>query len=191
MMMGCSLFLIPSGRGKGPILGWQTVQQKMPWGILLLFGGGFALADSIAGSGLSLWIGAQAGFLSGLHPLLLIGGTATALTFLTEITSNTATAQVMLPLAAAISTSTVGVDPLLLMLPVTIAASFAFMLPVATPPNAVVFGSGSVSMQTMMRRGLWLNLASIVVLTLMVWWLGPLVFGIDPTGGVPAWATTG
>ena len=160
----------------------------MPWGILLLFGGGFALADAIAGSGLSLWIGAQAGFLAGLPPLVLIGGTAFALTFLTEVTSNTATAQVMLPVAAAIATSTVGVDPLLLMLPVTLAASFAFMLPVATPPNAVIFGSGCVSMRTMMRRGLWLNLASILVLTLMVWLLGPLIFGIDLHGGVPPWA---
>jgi len=188
MLMGTLLFLLPAGRGAGRILDWDAVQRRMPWGILLLFGGGFALADAIAGSGLSLWIGSQAGFLAGLHPLLLIGGTAFGLTFLTEVTSNTATAQVMLPVAGAIATSTVGVNPLVLMLPVTVAASFAFMLPVATPPNAVIFGSGCVSMRTMMRRGLVLNLVSILVLTVIVWLLGPLIFGIDFSGGVPPWA---
>jgi sodium-dependent dicarboxylate transporter 2/3/5 len=188
MLMGGLLFLVSSGRGRGPLLRWDTVQDKMPWGILLLFGGGFALADAISGSGLSLWIGSRASFLAGLHPMLLVGGAAGGLTFLTEITSNTATAEVMLPLAAAVATMGVGINPLLLMLPVTLASSFAFMLPVATPPNAVIFGSGCVSMQTMMRRGFILNLVSIVVLTLVIWLLAPVLFGVDPGGGVPPWA---
>lgn len=187
MGMGIALFLLPSGQG-GPVLRWDSVERRMPWGILLLFGGGFALADAVGGSGLSGWIGGAFGFLEGAHPVLLVASAATLLTFLTEITSNTATAQVMLPLSAAIAVSTLGVHPLLVMLPVTVAASFAFMLPVATPPNAVVYGSGAVPMAAMIRYGLWLNLIGIIVLTVVCSLLAPLIFGYSTGGGPPTWA---
>ncbi len=217
MAMGLLLFVLPAGKAEPPdgsrsessgsrtpsqpraagrgsprqsprLLDWELVQEKMPWGILLLFGGGFALADAISRSGLSSWVGSSFGFLAGAHPLWLIGGAATILTFLTEVTSNTATAEVMLPIVAGISTRAANLNPLVLMLPVTIASSFAFMLPVATPPNAVIFGSRVVRMRDMMRYGLVLNLCGIVVLTLLCYFLAPALFNIDLSGGVPAWA---
>lgn len=176
MTMGLLLFVVPGDRGRA-LLRWASVERRMPWGILLLFGGGFALADAIGASGLSAWVGGGFGFLTGMPALVLIAATATLLTFTTELTSNTATAQIMLPLAAAAAGSVPGMHPLVMMLPVTVAASFAFMLPVATPPNAVVFGSGAVSMRGMVRNGFALNLLGIVLLTLACRFLAPLVFG--------------
>jgi sodium-dependent dicarboxylate transporter 2/3/5 len=190
MTMGLLLFVLPAGGadGRTAVLDWQQVRRKMPWGILLLFGGGFALADAISGSGMAAWVGAQMGFMAGLTPILLIFLAATLLTFMTEITSNTATAEIMLPLAAVLAVATIGVNPLVLMLPVTVAASFAFMLPVATPPNAVIFGSGAISMRAMVRHGIWLNIIGIILLTLACRWLAPVVFGIDLGGALPDWA---
>jgi len=188
MAMGLSLFLIRGERG--PILDWDTVKTKMPWGILLLFGGGFALAYGIRTSGLSAEVGRQFGFLAGSHPLLLMGACSTGVTFLTEVTSNTATAEILLPLVGGIAAGPASVNPLVMMLPVTLAASCAFMLPVATPPNAVVFASGLVRMNDMVRRGLVMNLIGIVLVALVCYLLGPLVFGIDYAEGVPDWAAT-
>ena len=187
LLAGLLLFLLGDGRGNA-LLVWEAVERRTPWGILLLFGGGFALADAVADSGLSSWIGGRFAFLHGLPTLLLVGAATAAVTFLTEITSNTATTQIMVPLAAALATETLAVHPLLLMLPVTVAASFAFMLPVATPPNAIVFGSGAVSMREMVRHGLLLNLLAIVVTTILVRLLAPPLFGIDLTAGPPSWA---
>ncbi len=188
MTMGLLLFLIPGAVQGRNLLRWRDVERKMPWGILVLFGGGFALADAVASSGLSTWIGSQFQALAGKPAILLIAGGAGGLTFLTEFTSNTATAEIMLPLVAAVATGSAGVHPLTLMLPVTVATSFAFMLPVATPPNAVVFGSGAVPMGEMVRHGLMLNLIAIVLLTLVATFLAPLVFGYDPRV-VPDWAS--
>ena len=188
MAMGISLFLIPGDRGR--ILDWETVKLKMPWGLLLLFGGGFALAYSIRTSGLAAEVGRQFGFLAGSHPILLIASSAGGVTFLTEVTSNTATAEILLPLVGGIASGPAGVDPRVMMLPVTLAASCAFMLPVATPPNAVVFGSGHVRMNDMVRHGLVMNLIGIVLVTLVCYLLAPVMFGIDLTGGVPDWAAT-
>ncbi|MHC5050839.1 MAG: SLC13 family permease, partial [Planctomycetota bacterium] len=186
--MGLSLFLIRGERG--PILDWDTVKAKMPWGLLLLFGGGFALAYSIRTSGLAAEVGRQFGFLAGAHPILLIASSAGGVTFLTEVTSNTATAEILLPLVGGIGAGPAGVDPRVMMLPVTLAASCAFMLPVATPPNAVVFGSGYVRMNDMVRHGLIMNLIGIVLVALVCYFLAPVMFGIDLTGGVPDWAAT-
>ncbi|MFQ5845417.1 MAG: SLC13 family permease [Planctomycetota bacterium] len=185
VFMGLSLFLVPGGRG-GAILDWDTVQRKMPWGILLLFGGGFALAMAIGQSGLSGWVGDQFRFRA--HPLVLMAVCAAGVTFLTEVTSNTATAEILLPLVAGVATGTAQTSPLVLMLPVTLAASCAFMLPVATPPNAVVFGSGHVRMQDMVRHGLVVNLVGIVLVAAVCYLLGPLMLGIDYGAGVPTWA---
>ncbi len=190
MTMGLLLFVLPAGgpEGRGAVLDWQQVRRKMPWGILLLFGGGFALADAISGSGTAAWVGSQMGFMAGLTPFWLILLAAALLTFMTEITSNTATAEIMLPLAAVLAVATIGVNPLIIMLPVTVAASFAFMLPVATPPNAVIFGSGAIQMGAMVRHVIWLNFIGIVLLTLVCRWLAPIIFGIDLGGGLPDWA---
>ena len=190
MTMGLLLFVLPSGgaRGLDPVLDWKLVNRKMPWGILLLFGGGLALADAISASGTADWVGARMDFLAGWPTLLVILSAAALLTFMTEMTSNTATAEIMLPLAAVLAVSTIGLHPLVIMLPVTVATSFAFMLPVATPPNAVIFGSGAVPIGAMARKGIWLNLIGIVLLTLLCRLLAPAVFGIDLGGGVPDWA---
>ena len=188
MAMGLLLFLIPSGVRGERLLNWELVQEKMPWGILLLFGGGFALAGAISQSGLSTYVGLQFGFLDGFHPLLLMLGSCLALTFLTEVTSNTATAEVMLPLTAGIATYAVEVNPLVLMLPVTLATSCAFMLPVATPPNAVIFATGRVPMREMIRHGLIINLLGVLLVSLCCYLLAPLVFGVDYAAGVPDWA---
>lgn len=189
MTMGLSLFIVPRGRrGDGAILDWDVVHRKMPWGILLLFGGGFALAAAIRESGLSQEVGRQFGFLLGQHEFVLMAGCAGVVTFLTEVTSNTATAEILLPLVAGIATESANVHPLIMMLPVTIAASCAFMLPVATPPNAVVFGSGKVEMRDMVRFGIVLNLIGILIVASVCYLLAPLLFGIEYGGELPEWA---
>jgi sodium-dependent dicarboxylate transporter 2/3/5 len=175
-----TLFVIPGGRDSGgrpvPLMDWATA-RRLPWGVLLLFGGGFAIAAGFEQSGLSHWCGRQLAALPVKEPLLLIAATCTLLTFLTELTSNTATTQVMLPIVARLS-SAVGLHPLLLMLPATISASFAFMLPVGTPPNAIVFGSGRVPMRYMVTSGLLLNLIGIVLVTAAAAWLAAPVLGL-------------
>ncbi|RMF86228.1 MAG: SLC13/DASS family transporter [Planctomycetota bacterium] len=184
-----ALFLLPGDRAADGtpqrLMDWPTA-ERLPWGILLLFGGGFAIAHAFRVSGLSEWCGdAFAGAQIG-HPLGTIAATCGMLTFLTEITSNTATTQVMLPIVAEAAPG-LGVNPLLLMLAATISASCAFMLPVATPPNAIVYGSGYVDMKTMVRAGLVLNVLGIVLVTaLLLVWVAPLL-GLNPVG-LPDWA---
>ena len=183
------LFLLPGDRTdtgqRQPLMDWETA-QRLPWDILLLFGGGFAIAQAFRVSGLSDWCGDAFAGLQIQHPAGLLAATCGMLTFLTEITSNTATTQVMLPIVAEAAPG-LGVNPLLLMLAATISASCAFMLPVATPPNAIVYGSGYVEMKTMVRAGIILNLIGIVLVTLLLlFWVAPLL-GINPTE-TPAWA---
>jgi sodium-dependent dicarboxylate transporter 2/3/5 len=184
--MGLALFVIPSGSG-GAILTWEGVRNKVPWDVLLLFGGGFALADAVARSGLSEVIGRQFGFLAAAPPVLVVLGCAALVTALTEVASNTATAQILLPLAAGVAVGA-RMDPRIMMLPVAVAASCGFMLPAGTPPNAIVFGSGHVSMRAMMRAGLAVDLLGIVLVALACYVLGPWAFGIDYHGGLPEWA---
>jgi sodium-dependent dicarboxylate transporter 2/3/5 len=177
--MAILLFMIPAGRDeagrKQRLMNWQTA-ERLPWGIILLFGGGFSLAAALQASGLSAWLGQVFAGLGITSPPLLVVSTSTLLTFLTEITSNTATTEVMLPIVANASIA-MGTNPLLLMLPATISASCAFMLPVATPPNAIVFGSGRVSMSRMVRTGIILNLIGVVLIAALIYlwaipWLG-------------------
>ena len=140
MGMALLLFLTPArGPSASKILDRQTV-AKLPWRIILLFGGGFALATGFIDSGLSMWFGHRLSGLSAVHPLLLVAILCLMITFLTELTSNTATAEMFLPILAALGVA-IQVNPLLLMVPATLSCSFAFMLPVATPPNAIVFGT--------------------------------------------------
>ncbi len=168
------LFMLPDGRAEPHrLLDWPTA-AKIPWDILILFGGGFALAQGFVQSGLTGWIGEQMNFLQGSHPLMLVAIVALVTLFLTEVTSNTATASMLLPLIAGIASSA-GHDVLAPMLATALAASFAFMLPVATPPNAIVFASRQITIAQMARAGLWMNLLGIVLVCGMVWLLRPLL----------------
>lgn len=177
MVAALLLFLLPAGAARGVrLLDWESA-VKLPWGVLLLFGGGLALSAQFSESGLADWIGDQAAGLGGIPVWLLVAIMATSILFLTEITSNTATAATFLPVAGGVALG-VGVDPLLLTIPVALAATCAFMLPVATPPNAIAFGSGYVTIGQMVKGGLYLNLIGIVLLTLTTLTLGVWAFGI-------------
>ena len=186
--MALILFLIPSKSRPGRmIMDWKTA-VSLPWGIVILFGGGFALAHAFKASGLSVWIGAQLGDLSSLPPLLIIAGICLTMTFLTELTSNTATTQTILPIIAGVAIG-VGINPLLLMIPATLSASCAFMLPVATPPNAIVYGAGRFKISTMSKAGIFLNIVGVFIITLGFYFLGRIILGID-LGTIPEWAIT-
>lgn len=166
LLAGVALFLIPSGNERHrPLLLWEDARD-LPWGILLLFGGGLALASTISGSGLADWIANQLSVFGALPLLLLIGIVVLVIIFLTELTSNTATAAAFLPLLGALAMS-LGVDPLLITVPAAIAASCAFMMPVATPPNAIVFATGHMKIQSMIRAGFLLNIVGTVLVTLI------------------------
>jgi sodium-dependent dicarboxylate transporter 2/3/5 len=164
---------------------WAT-SANIPWNIVLLFGGGFALASGFKESGLSLWFGEQLSVLGSWHPLFIIIAISLTMTFLTELTSNTATTEMLLPVLAGLSV-TINIHPLLFMLPATISASMAFMLPVATPPNAIIFGSGRIRVIDMARTGFILNLIGAIIITFATYYWGTHVFGID-LHVMPDWA---
>jgi len=164
------LFLIPAGDNKG-LLVWEDA-VRLPWGIVLLFGCGLAVARGFVATGLEVWIAGQLRFLAGLPALLILLAVILLVIFITEITSNTATATIFIPVAASLAIA-LGFDPLLLMTAVAVSASLAFMLPVATPPNAIVFASGRVTMQQMFRAGFWMNIAGILVLMAALPFLAP------------------
>ncbi len=171
------LFLIPSNNQKGVLIRWEEAVQ-IPWGIIILFGGGMALAKAFDSSGLALWLGNQMTLLQGVSLLLLILLLVTAVNFLTEITSNLATTAMLMPVLAPMALK-VDVHPFALMVGAAVAASCAFMLPVATPPNAVVFGSGYLRIPDMVQKGIWMNLISILIVTLMVYFAIPWLWEID------------
>jgi len=173
MMAGMLAFLIPSGKNGEALLVWEDT-KRLPW-VLILFGGGLALAGGMTSSELTLWLGKQLAPLGDIHIAILIIAACALVIFLTELTSNLATTATFLPVMAALAVET-GNNPLIFVIPVTLAASFAFMLPVATPPNAVVFSSGRVPIPKMMRAGLVLNLIGVIVLTIVSLTLVPMVF---------------
>ena len=175
VLMASLLFLFRS-KEHGPILSTASF-RKLPWDIVLLLGGGFALAYGMQYSGLSGWIGGQLEFLADVPLVLMMLGIACIIIFLTEITSNTATTQVMLPILAAASLAN-ELDTTSILLVATLAASCAFMLPVATPPNAIVFGTDRVPMQSMIKAGIRLNLIMILIITGIVYILRPSLPGI-------------
>lgn len=178
------LFIIPSTKKSETLLDIK-LSKKVPWNIILLFGGGFALAKAFVSSGLSIWIGDN---LSGLlfeSQYLNLFLFIMAMIFLTELTSNTATTQIFLPVIAGIAVSS-GQNPLFYMIPVTIASSMAFMLPVATPPNAIVFGSGKIKIFEMARIGFFLNMISVIVIITFVYLLALNIFNID-LNNLPTW----
>jgi sodium-dependent dicarboxylate transporter 2/3/5 len=170
------LFLVPVDWRHGVFtLDWATA-RKLPWGVLLLFGGGLSLAAAVGDSGLDAYIGEQVAGLGGLPLVLLVGGVVVAILLLTELTSNTATAATFLPILGGVA---VGLDiaPLALVIPAALAASCAFMMPVATPPNAIVFGSGHLTLPQMVRAGIWLNTIGVVLVVGLTLTVGRAVFG--------------
>lgn len=187
--MALLLFLWPrkSEQGESERLLDVKVFQRIPWGIVLLFGGGFALAKGFVESGLSVWLAGSVFSGVGVIPMLaMVLLVCLVMTFLTEFTSNTASTQLVLPLLASAAVAQ-EIHPMVLMIPATFAASMAFMMPVATPPNAIIFGSERVSVAQMCRAGFWLNLISIVVVTLALYWIAAPVFGFSD-GHLPDWA---
>ena len=185
MVGGMLLFIVPGPSIDRPLLEW-TEAVRLPWGIILLLGGGFALASGFAGSGLADYIGSSLSVPEGVGLFVVILAVTAVVNFLTEITSNVATTSMLMPVFAAAALP-LGIHPYAMMVPATLAATCAFMLPVATPPNAVVFGSGYLTIPNMVRAGLWLNLLSIIVITLFCYFLLPLLWGFD-AGVVPLWA---
>ncbi|TCS93176.1 SLC13 family permease [Hazenella coriacea] len=172
------LFILPAPNHRGTrLLDWDTA-KNIPWGILLLFGGGLAIAAGFKESGLAKWIGEQLTSLEGIPYLLLLVVVVALVIFLTEITSNTATATMMFPIMASFAAA-LSVHPYGFMVGAGIAASCAFMLPVATPPNAVVFGSGYIKIGDMVKAGFWLNIISILVIVAAIYFILPMAWGID------------
>ena len=179
VIAGILLFILPASKSKNrKLINWEEA-VKLPWGILLLMGGGLALAQGFKTSGLAEWIGGQLTLLEGASIFILLLFLIALVNFLTEITSNLATTAMILPILAPLSL-VLDVNPLILMVGATVAASCAFMLPVATPPNAVVFGSGYLRIPDMAKTGVWMNLFSIIFLTIIVYFLLPILWGLNP-----------
>jgi len=171
-----ALFILPSGTASGGrLLAWDDL-KSMPWGVLILFGGGLSLAGAIGASGLAAWLGEVMGGLSAWPVLVVVAGATVMMIFLTEITSNTASAATFIPIGAAIAAG-IGLDPLALVVPITLAASCAFMLPVATPPNAIVFASERLSVAEMARAGFLLNLLASAAIMALAYPLAGWMFG--------------
>lgn len=194
LAMAVLLFIIPSGRKPTPddpaigprerLMDWDTA-KRLPWGILLLFGGGFSIAVGFKAGGLSYYCGQLFAGTEFTSPILVILCICLLMTFLTEITSNTATTEVMLPILSGVAIA-MEINPLILMLPATFSASCAFMLPVATPPNAIIFGSGHVDMGRMVRSGIILNLIGVALITTIFYFIAMPILGIDPNAA-PHW----
>jgi len=180
------LFLIPIDMKRNTfVMDWHWA-SKMPWGVLILFGGGLSMADGFKVTKLADWIGSQVSLLENAPILVLVVSVAALIIFLTELTSNTATAAMVMPILSAVAIG-LGQSPLLLVIPAAIAASCAFMLPVATPPNAIVFGSGYVTIPQMVRSGFGLNVIGVVVTVLVTYLLAipALDIVIDQ---IPTWS---
>ncbi|MCH4823855.1 DASS family sodium-coupled anion symporter [Gramella lutea] len=180
MIAAICLFTIGTSQKGNRIIQWKDA-LNIPWGIILLFGGGMALASGFEVTGLAKWIGMQMTLLQAFPLLLLVLVVIFSVNFITELTSNLATTAMLLPILAPIALK-LDLNPYMLLVATTVAASCAFMLPVATPPNAVVFGSGYLRIPDMVRTGIWMNLISILFLTLMVYFMLPLIWEFEPFG---------
>jgi len=164
-----SLFIVPDGRG-GRLLDWEGA-NRIPWGILILLGTGFTIARAFSESGLAHFLGAGPSGLSGLPVLVMIGGVCLVVTFMTELTSNTATTTLLMPILAAAALAAGFDDPALMMLPAALTASCAFMLPTATTPNGVAFSTGRFPLRKMVSEGITLNLLGVIVVTFVSYWM--------------------
>jgi sodium-dependent dicarboxylate transporter 2/3/5 len=179
------LFVIPIDVRRGEfVMSWKATDE-VPWGVLLLFGGGLSLAGTIERHGLSTYLGSLAGGLEGFPMLLILAVVCFGILLLTELTSNTATAATFLPITGALALS-LGQNPLLFLIPTALAANCSYMLPVGTPPNAIVYGSGRVPLPDMARVGLLLNVVLVPIVVGAVLVLGTVVFGIE-VDVVPQW----
>jgi sodium-dependent dicarboxylate transporter 2/3/5 len=168
------LFLLPSGKkSSAQLMTWQDM-ARLPWGVLILFGGGLSLAMAVSDSGLALWLGQQLAPLNAWGTAVLVVASVALVIFLTELTSNLATTATLLPVMGAIAIQA-GLPPMVLVVPVTIAASCAFMLPVATPPNAIVFSTGKLSIPQMVKAGIVLNIIGIIIVSLAALNLAPIL----------------
>lgn len=172
------LFLIPSKKKKGRMLLTWKEAVRIPWGIIILFGGGMALAKGFTETGLATWIAGQITLFEGVSVIVFILLVAALVNFLTEVTSNLATTAMLLPILAPVALS-FNMHPYLIMIAVTLSASCAFMLPVATPPNAIVFGSNYLKVSDMVRKGFLMNVISIIFITLAVYFFMPYAFGLE------------
>ena len=178
MVAALSLFCIPvDARKRVFAMDWETA-VRLPWGVLVLFGGGLSLAAAIRHNGVGDFIGSQFASFGTMPTFVLVIAIVTLVVFLTELTSNTATTATLVPILAGLA-SGLHTAPLLFIVPAAVAASCAFMLPVATPPNAIVFGSGHVSMFEMNRAGLWLNIVGIALITALTYLLAIPALGIS------------
>ena len=181
LICGVSLFLLKTKNKNGfkeRIMNWEDA-VKLPWGVLLLFGGGLAIAEGFQSSGLANWIADNLTKLNGFSLIIILIVVITAVNFLTEITSNLATIAMLLPILAP-TAIILDVHPFILMVAATLSASCAFMLPVATPPNAVVFGSNYLKISDMVRVGILMNLISIIIILIMVYYILPIVWNFNP-----------
>ncbi|MBA2507372.1 MAG: anion permease, partial [Nocardioidaceae bacterium] len=174
---GLVLFFVPGDREGHMVLNWNDAEQGLPWGVLLLFGGGLSLAAAVAGSGLDEWFGEQVSGLEALPTVALIAAVVSIVLLLTEVTSNTATAATFIPVLGGVAVG-IGADPTTLLIPAALAATCAFMLPVGTPPNAIVFGTGTVKIAEMARGGAVLNVVGVVLITVFVSLIGPFALGL-------------
>jgi len=165
---------LPIGISRRPVLSWREAAEGLPWGVLLLFGGGLTLASGISSSGLDVWIGDQIGGFASMPLVVLVALVAGLILLLTEMTSNTATAATFGPVIAGLAVAQ-GIDPLVLLVPTALAATCAFMLPVGTPPNAIVYGTGDVEMSSMVRNGALLNLIGVVLIVAFSMTLVPVL----------------
>jgi sodium-dependent dicarboxylate transporter 2/3/5 len=190
IFMAFVLFLVPtrSPDVKNFSVMSPDVFARLPWNIVLLFGGGFALAKGFQVTGLSMLIGNKFAGLEGVSPIIIILLICLSITFLTELTSNTATTEMILPILASISVA-MQINPLMFMVPATISASCAFMMPVATPPNAIIFGSGCIRIAEMAKAGVFINIIGALVISLVFYLIGTSVFSID-LNYFPEWAVT-
>ncbi|AEP30562.1 anion transporter [Glaciecola nitratireducens FR1064] len=169
------LFVLPSGNSEQKqIMTWDNVSQ-LPWGVLILFGGGLSLAAAVSSSGLASWLGGHLSYMDAFGIFALVIASTALVIFLTELTSNVATTATFLPVVAAVALE-LGLSPFMLCIPITLAASCAFMLPVATAPNAIVFASGLIKIPQMVKAGLLLNIFGLIILSLIAIYLAPLIF---------------
>ena len=158
-------------------LDWKDAEEGLPWGVLLLFGGGLSLAAAVSSTGLDAWFGQRVSGLGSLPTVWVVVALVAIVVMITEIASNTAMVATIIPILGAVAPG-IGIDPLLLLVPATLALSLAFMLPVGTPPNAIVFATGRVTMAQMVRGGVLMNTVSVLLITLAVYLLGPIAMGV-------------
>ncbi|HYC56461.1 MAG TPA: DASS family sodium-coupled anion symporter [Candidatus Binatia bacterium] len=183
--MALLLFVLPSGQNGQRLMDWASA-TRLPWGVLILLGGGFALADATRVTGLAQWIGSNLGGMAGISALAKVFLVCLSITFLTEVMTNTALVSIMMPIIASSAAAT-GTDPILLMLPCTLSASLGFMLPSGTAPNAIVFSTGYLSVAYMARVGFALNVLSVLVVTAVMFTIAQPVFQIS-LDAAPAWS---